>query len=274
MKSRSYCLTIWEEPPAELPGGVRYAIYGKEICPETKKTHWQSYVEMFGSQRLSFIKKIYGRTVHAEVRKGTRNEAKTYCQKDGEYVELGKWISGQGHRSDLEEVGTKLIAGDMTLKEVMEETPTLYCKYRNGLKDLASAGVKKKTKAFRKVEVIVLSGPTGCGKTRQAMEEDPYKITGSNLNWWQDYDGEGTLLIDDYNNDVGITTMLNLLDGYQLRLNVKGSHTYANWTKVYITTNLKKDELHPNAKPAHREALFRRINKIENLWNGNGVPPR
>ena len=62
--------------------------------------------------------------------------------------------------------------------------------------------------------------------------------------------------------------MLALLDGYQVRLNQKGTHSYANWNKVFITTNLKPDELHSEAKPAHRDALFRRITIVVNYWEG------
>lgn len=266
-KSRSYCLTVWEKPDLKkLPEGIRYVIYGEEICPKTGKVHWQTYAETFNSQRISFYKKIYGKSVHLERRNGTREEAREYCKKDNKYVELGKWISGQGHRSDLDEIAAALIDGSTDIYKVMEEAPSLYCRYRNGLKDIAAIGTKKKTKKFRKVEVIVLSGPTGCGKTRKAMEQCEYKTEGRNLKWWQDYCGEESILIDEYNNDVGITELLNILDGYQLRLNVKGSHTYANWNKVYITTNLNKGELHTNAKDAHRDALFRRITKWIDLW--------
>lgn len=281
IKSRSYCLTIWDKPDMTiLPPGVRYVIYGREVCPTTKKIHYQSYIETFGSQRISFHRKLFGKSVHAEVRKGTREEARDYCKKDKDFIELGRWISGQGHRSDLEEIAASLVEGKRTLTQVMEESPTVYCKYRNGIRDLAALGTKKKTNKFRKVKVVVLSGPTGCGKTREAMEHCQYKTEGRSLKWWQDYCGEDSILIDEYNNDVGITEMLNILDGYQLRLNVKGSHTYANWTTVYITTNLKKDEFHINAKQAHKDALFRRITEWKDLWpsdeiNGNGdeVPP-
>ena len=149
----------------------------------------------------------------------------------------------------------------------MEQAPTTYCKYRNGLKDLAALGIKKKTNTFRNVEVILISGPTGVGKTRQAMNEATYKINGCDLDWWQDYNQDEIICIDEYDNDLKITTLLNLLDGYQTRLNVKGTHTYANWNKVYITTNCKLWEIHPKAKEAHRQALQRRISRVINLWN-------
>lgn len=267
-KQRHYCLTFFKKPKMELLEGFRYVIIGEEIAPGTGKLHWQAYVELYNSQRWSFIKKSYeDKTIHIEGRFGTRIQARDYCKKDNKFIELGKWITGQGHRSDLEEIARTLTSGEATIQEVMEHAPRTYCQYRNGLNDLAAFGTKKKTKKFRKLEVTLLTGPTGCGKTRHAMKKATYRIQGTQLAWWQDYAGEDVICIDEYNNDVGITEMLNLLDGYQLRLNVKGKHTYANWTKVYITTNLKPEELHANAKKAHRDALFRRITRVKSLWN-------
>lgn len=268
IKSRNYCVTFFTEPKYTLPAGFRYAIYGKEVCPTTGKVHWQSYVELHNSQRPSYLKKAYeDNTIHTEIKRGTRVQARDYCKKDNNYTEHGRWIGGQGHRTDLEVISEQLLSGDSTLEDVMHESPSTYCQYRNGLRDLAAVGTKNKTKKFRNLEVILLTGPTGCGKTRTAMQEAEYRIQGTQLAWWQDYNGEKTICIDEYNNDVGITEMLNLLDGYQLRLNVKGSHTYANWNKVYITTNLKVPELHAQAKEAHRNALLRRITTIQSFWN-------
>lgn len=269
MTSRHYCITFFKEPTVYEHECIRYAIYGKETCPSTGKVHWQSYVELFKPCRIARLKKIYNdKTLHAEVRRGTREEARDYCKKENSFTQTGKWIKGQGHRTDLESVVGELQDGKK-LSELMIEQPALYCQYRNGLKDISAAVTKNKCKEFRKVDVTLLTGPTGCGKTKQAMEEmkgEGYKIEGCNLSWWQDYDLEECILIDEYDNDLKITELLNLLDGYQLRLNVKGSHTYANWNKVYITTNLKPEQLHANAKSAHRDALFRRINKIINFW--------
>lgn len=269
-KCRNYCLTFYTEPKIEHKEGIRYFIAGKEICPSTGKLHWQAYIELYNSQRWNWIKKAFNdRTIHIEGRLGTREQARDYCKKDKQYYEWGRWISGQGHRSDLETIATSLVNGEATIEEIMEQAPSTYVQYRNGLKDLAALGTKKKTSEFRELEVILLTGPTGCGKTRTAMKEAQYRIQGTQLEWWQDYSGEDIICIDEYNNDVNITEMINLLDGYQLRLNVKGSHTYANWTKVFITTNLKIDEIHSNAKPAHRAALFRRITTIKEFWDGN-----
>nr|WAE42453.1 MAG: replication associated protein [Cressdnaviricota sp.] len=269
-KVRHYCMTFFTEPTKEPLEAIRYAIYGEEKCPNTGKLHWQSYVELHKPMRMAAIKKLYNdKTVHIELRAGTREQARDYCKKDNKYTEIGKWISGQGHRSDLESIVEQLTSGTK-LSTIMMENPAVYCKYRNGLKDIAAEATKKKTTAFRKVEVTLLTGPTGCGKTRAAMEEASYKIDGADLKWWQDYDGDDVILIDEYDNNLPITALLTLLDGYTKRLDVKGTHTYANWTKVYITTNLKEHEIHSNAKPAHRAALFRRITEIKSFWGKTG----
>lgn len=266
MTSRHYCITFFTKPQIEICDKIRYAIYGEEVCPKTNKIHYQSYIELFKPARVSGLKKIYNdKTIHCEIRRGSREEARTYCMKDNKYVEFGKWIKGQGHRSDLDDIVNELIDGK-PLSKVMIEHPRVYCQYRNGLRDIAASVTKKNTQEFRDVEVILITGPTGCGKTREAMSHAQYRIQGTQLQWWQDYEQEDCICIDEYSNDVKITEMLNLLDGYHLTLNVKGSHTYANWTKVYITTNLKLHELHSEAKPAHREALFRRITTIKDLW--------
>ncbi len=266
-KCRHYCLTFFKQPNIELPEKVRYAIYGEEICPITNNKHWQSYIELKIPMRFAAIKKLYSdNTIHIESRIGTRDQAREYCKKDNKFTEFGKWIKGQGHRTDLDLIVEKLKNGTK-LSEIMITHPKTYCQYRNGLKDIESAITGKQIPKFRKVEVVLITGPTGCGKTKYAMEKSTYKIQGSHLKWWQDYDGDKVICIDEYNNNIPIDEMLALLDGYKLRLNIKGTHTYANWDKVFITTNLTLSELHGNAKNAHKKALMRRITKVINFWD-------
>lgn len=219
---------------------------------------------------MAAIKKMFDdKTIHVELKheESTREQARDYCKKDGDWQEYGTWIKGQGARSDIDAALLGIVHGEVKVSDFKEEDPWLYCRYKNGIEALGAHAVKKKSKKWRNVEVILITGPTGSGKTSMAAKEAQYRIQGTQLAWWQDYDGEECILIDEYSNDVKITEMLSLLDGYQLRLNVKGSHTYANWNKVYITTNLKVEQLHSEAREAHRDALFRRITSIINLWN-------
>ena len=61
------------------------------------------------------------------------------------------------------------------------------------------------------------------------------------VEWWDGYDGDEILLIDDFYGQIKVARMLHLMRGYQCRLPIKGGFTYAMWQKVYITSNT-----HPN----------------------------
>jgi len=255
--------------PAGMPVEAKYLILGEEICPKTNKIHWQAYGEFIKPMRIGAIKKAFNDdTVHLEARKGTQKQAIDYCKKDGKYEEFGE-ASSAGQRSDLKEVADAILGGHKTVAQLMEEDPGLYMRYRNGWKDIQAKADKDNVPKWRDVKVRILSGPTGCGKTRTAMETAQYKINGTQLKWWNGYEGEKIILIDEYNNDISITELITLIDGYPYRLETKGGFTYAKWDEVIITTNLKLEEIHPNCKPEHKEALKRRIEFIS-FWDGVG----
>jgi hypothetical protein len=80
--------------------------------------------------------------------------------------------------------------------------------------------------------------------------------------WFDGYEGEGTLVLDEFRCQIKCSKMLRILDGHQLRLDTKGGHTHANWTNVVITTNFPPEEWYPGLNPRHRDALSRRINHV------------
>lgn len=269
-QSRNWCFTdfklldfnkIWNE----YRDIIRYICVGEEICPKTKKKHYQGWIQFVNKKRMSRVKNILNsKEIHLEPCRGNEIDNNKYCQKEGKHSTFGKYII-QGQRTDLEEI-KKMIDNSVPMLEVANNYFSDYIRYFRGLERYQEMVQKNKTKMFRKIKTTLIMGPTGCGKTRKAVEScsSYYKITGSSLKWFDGYDGEKTLIIDEYANDLKITTLLNILDGYQLRLPVKGGFTYANWTRVFITTNLK--ELHSKANLAHQDALFRRIDECDNMW--------
>lgn len=275
-QARFWCFTAYKKPLSIENEKLRYIIFGEEVCPNTGRLHWQGYLECKNKQSMTAMKKILDdKTIHLEQKSefSTREQAREYCKKNNKFEEYGEFISGQGSRKDLHEIAKSLQNGT-PLHEIMMNNPEIYCSYRNGLRDIAEHCLKVNSKEQREVEVILITGPTGVGKTYYAMNhcsEMPYKIQGEDLKWWDGYNGEKTIVIDEYNNDVGIGKMLGFLDVYQLRLDIKGSHTFANWNTVVVTTNLELYELHPNAKKRHREALFRRISKIFYMENRDSM---
>lgn len=222
--SRDYVFTAWDEPSID-DEQCRYWVYGKELCPETNREHYQGFVVFNRTHRIPGAKRILGAGdgVHLEPRRGTRQQADEYARKDGDVKSYGRL-----------EAFTQNELFKQPISYLIKEHPAFYCRYHKGLEMLKSFDVPK----WRDVEVHILWGEPGTGKTRHVMEmDDVYKID-SPYKWWDGYQGESILLIDDYQEgmiDRGM--LLNICDGYKLRLETKGGHTWALWKKVYITSN-------------------------------------
>lgn len=238
---------------------IRYVCWGIEVCPNSKRTHNQGWIQFTTKRRLKGAQKMCrSKKLHMEPCRGDEDDNEKYCKKDGQYHTLGKYIT-QGQRLDLEGLKDLIDTGG-DLQDVADKNIQAFCQYNRGINQYIQMAEKKRRTAWRAVEVIHLYGETGTGKTRTAMADGtPYKIQASQLSWWDGYNGESTIVIDEYDNDIPLTQLLGILDGYQLRLPIKGGFTYAAWTKVYITSNY--GELHPKAKPMHQMALERRITR-------------
>lgn len=226
--SRDYVFTSWHKPEYD-ESGIKYVCWGIEQCPTTAREHYQGYVIFKRTHRIPNAKRILGGgdTIHLEPRRGTRQQARDYTRKDGDIYEWGEFESltfDQLFSQDLE--------------FLKKNYPAFFCRYHKGLALLKTGNQKK----WRDVEVIVIWGDTGTFKTRQVMEmEDVYKLDPP-YTWWDGYLGEDILLLDDYKKGaINRGQLLNICDGYKLRLETKGGHTFANWTKVYITSNFSPD---------------------------------
>lgn len=295
-KSRNWCITSFsvENDISKIfydnTKHIRYLVYQLETSTETKKKHFQMYVELFNSQRMSKLKKIFkDKTIHCEMRNGTREQARYYCMKnyDGiyddkykwinplhrgrkwgtKYFELGTWIVGQGSREDIKKATKELDEGE-NLDEVAIMNPTVFVKYHRGLREYQNILLKKTTRNFRQVSVSIYYGEAGTGKSKKALYDsennrldDMYVLEqGANAVWFDGYSGEKTLVINDFYGWIKYGMMLNLLDGHQQRLEVKGGFTWANWNRVIITSNEHPANWYERG---FTSALKRRITEIE-----------
>jgi len=244
---------------------IRYICWGKEKCPKTNKIHYQGWLQLINKKTLGGVKRLLGtKKIHLESCRGSEFDNNKYCKKDGVFKFKGKFIC-QGQRTDLEQIKKMIDENEPTIK-IAQNYFSDFIRYHSGFNKYAELVAKEQTKKFRKVKCTLINGPTNTNKTRRATEytNDYYKIQGDQLNWFDGYQGEKTLIIDEYANDVKITRLLALLDGYQLRLPIKGGFTYARWNKVIITSNLRL--LHQQADIEHQKALKRRITKHINLF--------
>lgn len=238
---------------------VRYVGWAKEICPDTQKEHVQGWIQFVNPKDFTVVRKMLGGKMHVEKCMGSEHQNQTYISKENNPEVRGQFVT-QGFRTDLEGV-KKMLDSNVTMKEIADCYFGNYVRYHSGFEKYKQLVQESQSQGFRDVDVLIFRGPTGTGKTRAAVANpDVYKIQGDDLQWWDGYTGQKTLVIDEYDNQVKCTKLLGILDGYQLRLPIKGGFTYAAWDRVIITTN--NSILHPSAKQHHRDALERRIDEV------------
>lgn len=267
---RGYSITInnWTEEELatmlELYDSTKYCIIGFEKCPTTGTPHLQTYAYWPNGKSWNTIEKKLKRS-HIEIAKGTALQNRTYCSKDGDFYEYGE-IPKQGERSDLQSFKDAILSG-MSEEDLCEQFTDSMARYDRFYKRIKNIDLKKKCKSIIKPEVIVITGPTGCGKTHTVYADNDidniYKMEcgdgSSGSIFWDDYNGEDIILIDDFHNNFKLDYMLRLLDKYPMKLNVKGGHTYKVAKKIYITSNIDPEYWYPNCPDVHRAALQRRI---------------
>lgn len=264
-KTRRWCITSFEADMPKIDEKfINYSICGKEVCPSTGKQHWQCYFEFKNPRAFSGIQKTFPGS-HIEVAKGNGSSNQKYCSKEGNFIEVGA-LSTQGERTDINTV-TLMIKDNKSLIDIIDAAPVEVIKFNRGIKLLIDERDKHLRQKDRIITVKVYTGPSGCGKTRLARTESPnYMFTPTTRSYWFDgYDGEVVLILDEFNSDnMPYEELLSLLDRYPKRLPIKGGFTYAAWTTVIITSNIPIASWYwdrPN-----RSALDRRITSIKNLW--------
>ena len=240
MSLRDWCFTCYDTEKELVfdKDKIRYIIYGRESCPTTGREHYQGFGIANRTCRVPKFQLWTGiGKSHCEPRGGARDTARDYCRGGG-------WFGSGSKRKwkDLNEEVFEWGKFDGFTKEdlfkqpigyLKREYPEFYCRYHNGLEKLQDKGPK-----FREVEIHIRWGPPRTGKTRYVMEMDDVYKWDHPYRWFDGYEGESILLIDDYKkDDINRGMLLHILEGYRQMLPIKGSHTFAKWTKVYITTN-------------------------------------
>ena len=253
---------------------VRYVVWQKERCPETNRDHLQGYIELLRSSKMSTVKNYFADpSVHLEPRSGTQEQAVRYCTKDESRVE-GPWELGtkatggcDSKRNDLISFRDAIRDGK-TDQQLLEDYPREYARYPKFVSTVRTTTERSKA-TTREVKCYVLWGETGCGKTRYVYDKHGYQdvfkldLGDASTLWFDGYESQPILLLDDFYGSIKYHTLLNYLDRYPVRLPVKGSHSYAAWHTVYITSNKSPDEWYLKANGlGTTAALDRRLTGI------------
>lgn len=255
---RRFALTLNNPTTEELEafqgklGSIaKFWCFGKENFGVPGKTpHLQCYVETIkGPFTIAAFQALMSSTTGIKSRyamfgcKGTADQNIAYCSKDGDFWSAGVKPKGQGKRSDLVEVAAAASSGQ-NLMEIAVNHPTSFMKYSNGivkfLNILRSAPRSEMTLGYW------CFGKTGTGKSRWAHSLTPEStfVKDGSTKWFCGYNGENTVVIDDYrcNANLGFSFLLRLVDRYPLPVEMKGGNAQFNSRRVIVTTPLSIED--------------------------------
>lgn len=246
-----------------------YYIYQREKCPETGRIHIQGYAEFDRQLDLNVVKSSVfdDNTIHIERARGNAQQNIQYCSKSssrvGEPVTFGT-PKKQGERTDLREFASQV--GKVSDREMMEKFPAYMLRYSKGYTFLKSIELKTQSMIDRKVTSFCYWGTAGAGKTRKVYDLYGYENVycyepiGNGV-WFDGYDGEDVLLFDDFYGNLPFAFLLRVLDRYPLRLPIKGSFTWAQWSIVVFTSNVHPDKWYKHLEKTQDmdDAFHRRL---------------
>lgn len=282
-KAKHWCFTMnnygdLPDPSDWLYCG--YCIYQEEVGDEGT-AHLQGYVQFSERRTLATVKELRGLDgAHWEVARGSLKDNVKYCSKNessvgGPYI-YGEPTEGQGSRSDLQ-----------VIKSAVDDGASRAQLYEHHFDTFARAerfilGYKrfKSVKRSWPMTVFLFVGTTGTGKTRTAHTIANYlgsvynvpQTKGSGL-YWDDYDAEESIIIDEMDGNRMTPTMMNLLlDRYPMEIPVHGSAGHQFCSRyIFITSNF-----HPKywwKKQSSMEPFWRRVTACRKFLHV-GVSPR
>lgn len=290
---RRWCFTLNnpanDEPWQALPEDVAYIVWQKEQGAQGT-LHLQGYARLKKSLSIGAVKNALSMPgAHLEKANGTEEQCKAYCTKVETRVagpwELGDYLPSQGQRNDLKKCAA-LIAEGKSLSVVAAADPSTFVRYSKGLAALQAALAVRKMRD--PIEVVVIWGPTGVGKSHWAWTNFPLdRLFCWNANsgkpWFDGYAGEDILVIDEFSGEQPLAYMNRVLDRYPLTVEVKGGSVQANWTKAIITSNIDPANWYSQANglntPERIASLLRRLTWIHNPQNRQeasaiAIPPQ
>lgn len=241
---------------------TKYLCVGIEVGA-SGTPHLQGVMIMKNQVRLSTMKGILD-LAHWEVMKGTPQQAITYCKKEGDWFERGKKpVSKKKQGEDEKQRWRDVI--DLCkrgkLDELAEEHPGTYMQHYRTVKQIKADFMTQAVDLDGTCGVWIW-GPPGSGKSRKARREYPNAYMKMYNKWWDGYQGEDNVILDEMEQDGKMFGHYLKIwgDRYAFVAEVKGSGMSIRPKKLVITSNYSIQEVFKEAEI--RGAIERRFEQI------------
>lgn len=145
--------------------------------------------------------------------------------------------------------------GSEALEEIADQEFDLWVKYYRAFERYLL--IKSVPRSWKSL-VTIIQGPTGTGKSKWAMENDPNAYWKQRSQWWCGYTKQETVVLDEFYGWLPFDLLLRLCDRYPMLVETKGGQVQFQAKHIIITTNSLPNNWY---KSAYFPALVRRVEK-------------
>lgn len=294
-RNRAWCGALFdkEHPPKFDEKQIQYLCFSPEICPETKNFHWQWYIYFKNPKTLGQAVKYMQKNWSPKATIGSRSKGgykvrgnplqnRIYCgaedytcektqkfkKANPEFQEFGT-LPKQGQRLDLKEITDAILEGTESTHKIKQEQPMLWHQYGRTLQAVEDIAFRKKFRT-EQTQIIWIYGPKGCGKTHEwkipfleSKGENYYRYNELDGGFWCGYEGQDTVIIDEFRGNIPYKTLLELGDDapYFVKGNKGGNPLPFISKKIIITSCHAPWEIYHNL--AEGDSIEQLLDRIE-----------
>lgn len=279
-RSRNWLVTINAIPDGisgllseTFRGKCRYCVFGRECAPSTGHEHVQGFVMFKNAVSFNRMRSMCVSLGAPDLRPGDQKAVAMmqYCKKEGRIIleygvppvsdcERGR-LGGNAKAVNFKRVTDLAMQG--RFERIRLKYPKQYLQYYRTLQSI------HKDRGARPEDLdavcgIWIYGPAGAGKSHYARAEYGPRFYDKACNkWWDNYQGEEMVLIDDFDKRHEMLShyLKRWADRYAFSGEIKGSQINLRPKKVVVTSQYRISEIWEDEEI--RDALNRRFLKIK-----------
>lgn len=258
---KKYCATL-KNSLEDL--GANYYIWAYEVG-EKGTPHIQGYAQLAKRKYFLAVKKALPPSVHITIVKGSSQDNINYCKKDNNYKEVGLLRDIGRARAKQSRDWALLLDQAKTgkLEQIALDNPKDYIVYYKTLRQIAIDNID--LEAIER-KCLWIYGKPGVGKSRVAHTLFPSAYWKNGNKWWDGYQGEQTVVLDDLDSVKLFSYIKRWADRYKVIGEIKGGSINLTYSYFVVTSNFSPFRLGNQADEVDevtRLAIARRFLIVE-----------